>query len=115
VTVARGPSGRCRSDGRDEDQDAADVRVGVLVRLDTVSNTSSDVPQFIREFSDGLRSLQPSADAEDGYVALLAAFLHMDTAVPNTLARDPSQDVRDRVYAALDDLEDAWHALDITC
>lgn len=104
-----------RSNGGDEDQDPTDVRADVLERLNTVSNKSSDVPQFIREFSDGLRSLQPSAAAADGYVALLAAFLHIDTAVPNTLARDPSQDVRDRVYAALDDLEDAWHALDITC
>lgn len=100
-----------RSNAGDED----DVRADVLERLNTVSNKSSDVPRFIREFSDGLRSLRPSADAEDGYVALLAAFLHMDTAVPNTLARDPSPDVRERVYAALDELEDAWHALDITC
>ena len=101
--------------GGNEPGDATEVKALVLERLNTVSNRPSGVARFIREFSSGLPDQRPSDDLEDEHVALLAAFMHVDTAVPNVVPRDPSPDVRDRVFLALDELEDAWQALDITC
>ena len=102
-------------DGGDEPGDSDAVKARVLARLNTVSSRPADAARFIREFSSGLSDLRPSDDLVSEYVALLAAFMHVDAAVPSALSRDPPPDVRDRVYLALDELEQAWHPLGITC
>lgn len=102
-------------DGGDEPGDSDAVKARVLARLNTVSNRPAAAPRFIREFADGLPELLPSDGLEGEHVALLAAFMHMDAAVPSVLPRDPAPHVRDRVYRALDELEEAWHPLGITC
>jgi hypothetical protein len=45
----------------------------------------------------------------------LAAFTELDSAIPSVMPRDPTPAVRERVYAALDQLEAAWHGLSISC
>ena len=92
-----------------------DVKARVIARLNTVTARPSEVSRFITDFSAELPQLQPSANLEHEYIALLAAFMRLDSAVPSAMPRDPRPDVRERVDAALDELQHAWEALDITC
>jgi hypothetical protein len=99
--IAAGPSG--------------DVKARVIARLNTVNTRPSDAARFISEFSNELPQLQPSADLERDYLALLAAFMRLDSAVPSAMPKDPPPAVRERVDGALDELQHAWDALDIAC
>jgi hypothetical protein len=92
-----------------------DVKARVIARLSTVTARPSEVSRFITDFSAELPRLQPSASLEREYIALLAAFMRLDSAVPSAMPRTPRHDVRERVDAALDELQHAWEALDITC
>lgn len=92
-----------------------EVKARVIARLNTVTTGPSEAARFIRDFSSGLPQIRPSANLEREYIALLAAFMGLDSAVPRAMPNDPPPEVRERVNAALDDLQNAWEALEITC
>lgn len=92
-----------------------DVKARVTARLNTVNTRPSEAARFISEFSNELPQLQPSTNLEGDYLALLAAFMRLESAVPSAMPKDPPPAVRERVDAALNDLQRAWAALDITC
>jgi hypothetical protein len=94
---------------------SGDVKARVIARLNTVNTRTSDAARFISGFSDGLARLEPSTTLEGEYLALLAAFMRLDSAVPSAMPKHPPPAVRERVDAALDDLQRAWDALDLTC
>ena len=109
--VAAGDAG---AGGGDGDGDL-EVKRRVVARLNSVTARPSATSAFVSDFSNELPRLRPSAALEDGYTALLAAFLHLDAAVPHAMPRDPPPHVREPVYAALDELQQAWEALGVTC
>lgn len=92
-----------------------EVKARVIARLDTMTSGPSEAARFIRDFSSGLPEIHPSANLESEYLALLAAFMRLDSAVPSAVPNNLPPDVRERVHAALDELQRAWAALDITC
>ena len=92
-----------------------DVKARLLARLNTVSNRPSEAARFIRDFSNGLPAIRPSQSLEEEYTRLLAAFLELDSVIPNVMPSEPTLAVRERVYAALDHLQAAWDALGISC
>jgi hypothetical protein len=91
------------------------VKVRVIRRLSRMTGQQSDAARFVREFGDELPQIQPSANLERRYLALLTAFMELESVVPRAMPRDPPPPVQERVGAALDDLERAWHDLAITC
>jgi hypothetical protein len=101
--------------GRAGDIDADDVKDRLITRLRRVSDSPGDTRRFFTAFSNGLPELRPSEHLESHYTALLAAFMDLDSALPRAMPRDPPPDLRERVHAALDGLEDAWEGLGITC
>jgi hypothetical protein len=90
-------------------------RTQLIARLSTLSGRGSETAQFLRDFSDGQPQIRPPEDLEGEYLALLAAFQNIESAVPRAMPRHPPAAVRERVGAALDELQGAWGALDITC
>lgn len=92
-----------------------EVKSRLIPRLNSVTTGPSAAARFIRDFSSRLPQIHPSADLEGEYVALLAAFMRLDSAVPRAMPRDPPPDVRERVNAALDELQHAWDELRIMC
>jgi len=103
---ARGPAG---------DMDGDAVKDRLIARLRRVSDSPGDTRRFFTAFSNGLPEQRPSEHLESDHTALLAAFMELDSALPRAMPRDPPPDLRERVHAALDGLEDAWEALGITC
>lgn len=92
-----------------------DVKGRVIARLNTVTTRPSAASRFIGDFSKELPRIRPSGRLEQRYFALLAAFMRLDSAVPSAMPKDPPPAVRERVEAALDDLQHAWEELDIRC
>ena len=91
------------------------VKGRLIPRLRPASDRPGDTRRFLTAFSNDLPQLQPSENLDDEYVALLAALIGLDAAVPRAMPRDPPPAVREHVGIALDDLERAWEVLDITC
>jgi hypothetical protein len=88
----------------------------VVSRLHTARGNVSKVRRFLLwYFPRELPKIRPSKNLEGQYLALLAAFLELEAVVPKAMPPDPAPPVRERVDAALDDLEDAWEALRISC
>jgi hypothetical protein len=92
-----------------------DVKRRLLPRLRTVTGRPGETRRFLTAFANDLPELQPSVKLEHEHVALIAAFMGLDAAVPRGMPRDPPPAVRERVEAALDELERTWEDLDITC
>jgi len=92
-----------------------DPKDRLVRRLRPSSDRPGDTRRFLTAFSNELPELQPSSNLDDEYLALLAALLGLDAAIPRGMPREPLPAVRERVNEALDQLEDAWQALDITC
>lgn len=92
-----------------------DVKARVIARLNTVTTRPSAAARFISVFSRELPQIRPSANLDGEYLVLLAAFMQLESAVPSAIPDDPPPAVRERLDAALDGLQDAWEALDITC
>jgi hypothetical protein len=92
-----------------------DAKTRVITRLNTVNTRPSQTARFINEFSNQLPQLQPSTNLEHDYHALLAAFMRLDSAVPSAMPNNPPPDIRERVNAALDELQHTWDTLNITC
>lgn len=101
--------------GEGSDDPSDDVKDRLVARLRTVSDRPGDTRRFLTAFSNDLPQIRPSENLDGDYVALLAAFMRLDSAIPSAMPRDPPPDVRERVDAALDELQRAWEALDITC
>lgn len=99
----------------DDSGPAEDVKGQILARLNTLNDRPADAGRFIRDFSRGLPALNPSDDLDAEYAALLAAFISLESAVPKVVPRNPDPEFRRRVDAALEELEDAWSALEIRC
>jgi hypothetical protein len=91
------------------------VKARVIARLNTVTTRPSDTARFIGDFSNGLPTIRPSADLEEVYVALLAAFIRLESVVPSAMPKHPPPATRERLDAALGALQDAWEALGIRC
>jgi hypothetical protein len=96
-------------------EESEDVIAGLLSRLHGLSNRPAEARRFLREFSGALPEMNPSENLEDDYLALLGAFIHVDSVVPNVIPDEPSTEFRRRVDPAFEELERAWGALDITC
>jgi hypothetical protein len=103
------------ADPAGRDRPSENVKARLIARLNTVTARPSAASRFIDDFSKELPRIRPSARLEQRYVALLAAFMRLDSAVPSAMPKHPPPDVRERVEAALDDLQHAWEALDVTC
>src|SRR5918996_336221 len=97
------------------DDRSEDVVATLLSRLTSLNNRPAEARRFLRDFSDALPAMSPSETLEYNYLALLAAFIHVDSVVPNVVPNDPSAEFRRRVDPAFDELQAAWGALDITC
>ena len=97
------------------DDRSEDVVATLLSRLTSLNNRPAEARRFLRDFSDALPAMSPSETLEDNYLALLAAFIHVDSVVPNVVPNDPSAAFRRRVDPAFDELQAAWGALNITC
>ena len=88
----------------------------MISRLHTGGGGQTTVRQFLLwHFPRELPRIRPSVNLERQYLALLAAFMELDAVVPKTMPRDPSPALRERVDAALINLEEAWEPLRITC
>ena len=97
------------------EDNSEDVTAELLSRLNSLSDRPVETRRFLRDFSGALPELSPSENLEDDYLALLGAFLRVDSVVPNVIPDDPSAEFRRRVDPAFEELEQAWGALDITC
>jgi hypothetical protein len=91
------------------------VKGRLIPRLRPASDRPGDTRRFLTALSNDLPELQPPESLDDEYVALLSALIGLDAAVPRAMPRDPPPAVREHLGAALDELEQAWEALDITC
>jgi hypothetical protein len=91
------------------------VKSRLLPRLRTVSGRPGDTRRFLTRFANGVTELQPSDELREEHLALVVAFMGLDATVPRGMPRDPPPAVRERVGAALEELEAAWEELDITC
>jgi hypothetical protein len=100
-------------DGSDDPSE--DVVATLLSRLASLNNRPAEAHRFLRDFSDALPELSPPESLEPDYLALLAAFIHVDAVVPNVIPNDPPAQFRRRVDPAFNELEAAWAEIGITC
>jgi hypothetical protein len=92
-----------------------DLQARVLARLNSTSDRGSRAGRFLRDFSRQLPELSPPDTLERQHISLIAAFMHIDSVLPNVIPDDPPTELRSRTDPAFDELEEAWGALEITC
>ena len=100
-------------DGSDDPSE--DVVATLLSRLTSLNNRPAEAHRFLRDFSEALPELSPPESLEPDYLAMLAAFIHVDAVVPNVIPNDPPAQFRRRVDPAFSELEAAWADIGITC
>jgi hypothetical protein len=94
---------------------ADEIKERLLSRLSNLSNRPSATGRFMRDFPRRLPELSPPDTLEREHTSLIAAFMDVESVLPNVIPQNPSQEFRSHTDPAFDELEEAWGALEITC